>query len=337
MDYKKAGVNLAAADLAVEKIKDLAASTKRPEVIDGIGGFGGLFALDTARYRSPVLVAGTDGVGTKLKIAFAMDEHRTVGIDCVAMCVNDILVQGAEPVFFLDYLAVGVLKPEQVADIVAGVAAGCRKAGCALLGGETAEMPGFYAAKEYDLAGFAVGVVERDRLVDGSRIEAGDVMIGFPANGFHSNGYSLLRKVIETEEINLAAPVPAEYRVKEEQPFTLGRELLRPTEIYVPVILPLLKQFDVRGMVHVTGGGLPGNIPRILPAGLRMRLAPGSWEVPGIFRYFQHKGNISEEEMFRVFNMGIGFVLIVPENQAAALLKEARNACPVVIGEVTRD
>ena len=336
IDYRKSGVNLAAADRVVDEIRNLVRKADRDEVMHGIGGFAGLFALDTKKYREPVLVSGTDGVGTKLKLAFEMNRHDTVGEDCVAMCVNDILVQGAEPLFFMDYLAVGELKPKQVARIVAGVVAGCRKAGCALLGGETAEMPGFYPPDEYDLAGFAVGVVERERIVDGSAIESGHLLLGIASSGVHSNGFSLVRKVLEIKNIPLDTRMP--YKGEDGREAILGTELLKPTEIYVPAVLPLLDRFAIGGMAHITGGGLPGNLARILPAGLNIRLCTDRWERPGIFDFIREQGGIDMEEMYRVFNMGIGFVLIVspqdaPEIQEA--LQQNTTNRTWIIGEVT--
>jgi len=323
-------VDLRAASRAVELIRGLAGATHRPGVLGEVGGFGGFFALDTARYRRPILVAATDGVGTKLRIAQGLDRHDTVGIDLVAMCANDVLVHGAEPLFFLDYLAVGRLVPERVASIVAGIAAGCRMAGCALIGGETAEMPGFYGPEEYDLAGFVVGVVEREALVDGGRIRPGDAVVGLASAGLHSNGYSLARKAL------LEA---ACYRLDDRVPAlgcTLGEELLRPTRIYVRTVLPLLGRYDVRGMAHITGGGLPENIVRILPPGTRVLLRRGSWSEPPVFGLIREAGRVAEEEMRRVFNLGVGFVLVVPAAQAPDLVAELRGQGEGawVIGEV---
>ena len=315
MDYKKAGVDIDAADAAVERIKGLAKSTFRPEVLHGLGGFGGMFAPNLQGMKEPVLVSGTDGVGTKLKIAFAVERHDTVGIDCVAMCVNDILVQGAEPRFFLDYLAVGKLKPEQVEEIVTGVAEGCRDAGCALLGGETAEMPGFYPAGEYDLAGFAVGMVDKEKIIDGSKIKKGDVVIGLASNGLHSNGFSLVRKAL-LEEAGLL--------LTDFQPglgLTLAEELLRPTSIYVKPVLQALKKFSIRGMAHITGGGLPGNLPRILPSGLQAEIDPNAWMEPPVFDLISDVGEVRRSEMFKTFNMGIGYCLFVAPQEADGLLE----------------
>lgn len=314
MDYRKAGVDIEAGEAAVERIKGLARTTFRPEVMQDLGGFGGLFALDLKDVKNPVLVSGCDGVGTKLKIAFAAERHDTVGIDCVAMCVNDILVQGAEPLFFLDYLAVGKLVPEQVEEIVTGVAKGCREAGCALLGGETAEMPGFYEPGEYDLAGFAVGIVGSSGIIDGSAISDGDDVIGLASNGLHSNGYSLARKVL-LEEAGLL--------LTDFQPglgTTLAEEMLKPTSIYVKPVLEALGRFSVRGMAHITGGGLPGNLPRIMPTGLQVEIDPHTWLEPPIFDLISELGTVRRKEMFKTFNMGIGYCLVVSKNESDNLI-----------------
>lgn len=319
LTYAQAGVDIDAANRAVSLLKDIARRTFRPEVLAELGGFGGLCTIP-AKYREPVLVAGTDGVGTKLRVAFMCGKHDTVGIDLVAMCVNDILVSGAEPLFFLDYLAVGRLDPARVAAIITGVARGCELAGCALIGGETAEMPGFYGPDEYDLAGFAVGVVERRRIVDGRRIASGDVVIGLPSSGLHSNGYSLARKVFfEVSRHTVDSFDPALGR-------TVGEELLEPTRIYVRLVLPLLERFDIRGMAHITGGGLTENIPRVLPSGMGAVLERGRWPVPPVFRVIAERGRVAEAEMFRTFNMGIGYVLIVPPTEAADLLAALAGA-----------
>lgn len=309
MNYRKAGVDIEAGDEAVERIKGLARSTFRPEVLQDLGGFGGLFAPDLKGISDPVLVAGSDGVGTKLRIAFAANRHETIGIDCVAMCVNDLLVQGAEPLFFLDYLAVGKLEPAQVEEIIKGVAEGCRQAGCALLGGETAEMPGFYPPGEYDLAGFAVGLVDRAKIVDGSAIREGDLIIGLASSGLHSNGYSLARRVL-LEEANLKL---TDFLTAIDLP--LADELLKPTTIYVKTVLKLLRQVRVNGMAHITGGGLVGNIPRILPKNLSVKINRESWPLPPIFKLIADLGAVSRDEMYRVFNMGIGYVLVIPKEE----------------------
>ena len=325
--YRDAGVDIQAGNEVVERIKPAVARTLRPEVLGGLGGFGGLFKLDLGKYPDPVLVSGTDGVGTKLRLAFQMNRHDTIGQDAVAMCVNDILVQGAEPLFFLDYLAVGKVAPDRIAEVVGGVARGCEMAGCALIGGETAEMPGFYAEDEYDIAGFSVGVVNRNQLIDGSKIQAGDVLIGLPSTGLHSNGYSLARKVFEPYSLEEVFPELGE---------PLGEALLRPTRIYVQSILPLLQEGEVLGMAHITGGGLTDNVPRVLPAGLGVRIDTSAWERPPIFTLLQRLGEVEWTEMYRTFNMGIGFVLIVrPENVATVSRKlEDSGEKSFVIGSV---
>ncbi len=336
MDYHKAGVDIEAGEEAVERIKGLARSTFRPEVLQDLGGFGGLFTPDFKAMKEPVLVAGCDGVGTKLKVAFAANRHDTIGIDCVAMCVNDLLVQGAEALFFLDYLAVGKLKPAMVEEIIKGVAEGCRLAGCALLGGETAEMPGFYPPGEYDLAGFAVGMVDREKIVDGSAISEGDSVIGLASSGLHSNGYSLVRRVLlEDANLNLT-----DFQVAFGT--TLAEELLKPTTIYVRPVLELLRHCQVNGMAHITGGGLVGNIPRILPKNLSVEINSDSWSVPPIFRMISDLGAVSEDEMFRVFNMGIGYVLVIPAGKTEEAVKHlttyGQKVCligKVISGEAT--
>jgi phosphoribosylformylglycinamidine cyclo-ligase len=315
--YKDAGVDIDAGDHFVEKIKPYVKSTFRPEVMTHIGGFGGLFALK--KYKNPILVSGTDGVGTKLKIAFLTKKHDTVGIDLVAMCVNDILVQGAEPLFFLDYFATGKLKPQEHSDIVKGIAIGCKQSGCALIGGETAEMPSFYSEDEYDLAGFAVGVVEKKKIIDGSKIKPGNVLIGLASSGLHSNGFSLVRKVlIESAGYDLNDVLP-------ELGKPLGDVLLTPTRIYVKTILTLLKEFDIHGMAHITGGGITENTPRMLPKGTAALIRKGTWNIPPIFTLIQQKAGIDDDEAYRDFNMGIGMVLAVPAKQADAVLKRAKK------------
>jgi len=316
MTYADAGVDINAGAEAVDLMKRHVKRTFRPEVLTDLGGFGGLFALNAAKYQDPVLVSGTDGVGTKLMVAFMVDRHDTIGIDAVAMCVNDVLVQGAEPLFFLDYLAVGKLVPERVADIVKGIAEGCCQAGCALIGGETAEMPGFYSPGEYDVAGFVVGVVDRVKIIDGSKITAGDMVIGLPSSGLHSNGYSLARKVLlEAGGWQVGSFV-------KELGRTVGEEMLEPTRIYVRQILPLLEKYEIRGMAHITGGGLSENIPRILPAGCKVVLNPLAWPGKPVFSLIQKTGSIAVEEMNRTFNMGIGMVLVVPAAQAEAVMAD---------------
>lgn len=303
--YKEAGVDIEAGNSFVQKIKPLVKSTFRPEVMTEIGGFGGLFSLNAAKYKNPVLVSGTDGVGTKLKLAFLADRHDTVGIDLVAMCVNDIVVQGAEPLFFLDYLATGKLDPDKAAQIVAGIAEGCRQAGCALIGGETAEMPGFYADGEYDIAGFTVGVVEKDQIIDGSSITVGNKLIGIGSSGLHSNGYSLARRIIfDRMGLAINSPLPDSTKTADE-------ELLTPTRIYVRSVMNLLKDFRINGIAHITGGGLLENVPRVLPKGCSASFKLGSWDMPSIFTTLQEAGNVEQNEMYRTFNMGIGMVLAV--------------------------
>ena len=325
--YRDAGVDIEAGDRAVQLIKPAVAKTFRPGVLSGLGGFSGLFSLDLNKYPEPVLVSGTDGVGTKLRLAFQYNLHNTIGQDAVAMCVNDILVQGAEPLFFLDYLAVGKTVPERIAEIVSGVADGCQLAGCALLGGETAEMPGFYAEDEYDIAGFAVGVVNKSDIIDGSKIEDGDLLLGLQSSGLHSNGFSLVRKVFEPYSLDTVFPELAE---------PLGEALLRPTRIYAKNILPLLASRKIMGMVHITGGGLTENIPRILPPGLGVQLDTRSWKVPPIFDLLQTLGKVERAEMYRTFNMGIGFILIVhpqDKDQVGEMLAQQGENC-FVLGQV---
>lgn len=317
--YKQAGVDIEAGYESVERIKKHVKRTMRPEVLAGLGGFGALFELPIEKYKQPVLVSGTDGVGTKLKLAFALDKHDTIGIDAVAMCVNDIVVQGAEPLYFLDYLACGKLVPEKIEAIVAGIADGCQQAGCALIGGETAEMPGFYPDGEYDIAGFSVGIVDKEKLIDGSTIRTGDALIGLPSSGIHSNGFSLVRKVLlEDARLDLATPYarlsPSSPEKVAEQ--TLGEVLLTPTRIYVQPILALLEKFTVKGMAHITGGGFYENIPRMLPGGTAAVMEAGSWPIPDIFQLIQERGKISTKDMFSTFNMGIGLVLALGQEEA---------------------
>ena len=314
MDYKEAGVDIEAGENFVERIKPLIKSTYRPEVLGDIGGFGGLFALKSREYKEPLLVASTDSVGTKVKLAALVQKYDTVGIDMVAMCVNDVLVQGAEPLFFLDYLATEELKVGEAAEVMKGIVEGCRQAGCALLGGETAEMPGMYKKGEYELVGFVVGIVEKSDIIDGSTIQPGDKIIGLASNGLHSNGFSLVRKVLFNQEPRTRNDEQRteilSQRVKGLRG-TLGEELLRPTKIHVKPVLEILRSYPLKGLAHITGGGMPGNIPRVLPPGCRAVIYKGSWEIPAVFSFLQEKGNIPEEEMYRVFNMGVGMVLIV--------------------------
>lgn len=327
--YKQAGVDIHAGYESVERIKKHVKRTMRPEVLSGLGGFGALFELPIDKYKKPVLVSGTDGVGTKLKLAFAMDRHDTIGIDAVAMCVNDIVVQGAEPLYFLDYLACGKVYPEKIEAIVKGIADGCEQAGCALIGGETAEMPGLYQDGEYDIAGFSVGIVEKEQIIDGSKIEAGDLLIGLPSSGMHSNGFSLIRKILLEQE---GMDLEASYNETE----TLGEALLRPTRIYVKPVLELLKKFQVKGMSHITGGGFIENIPRMLPEQCEAEVDVGSWPVPPLFQLLQEKGKISHEDMFSTFNMGIGLVLAVKNDQAIEAIQflETMGEKAYLIGRV---
>ncbi len=332
LTYKDSGVDIDAGNTFVKMIKPLVKATSRPEVMADIGGFGGLFSLNSSKYKNPVLVSGTDGVGTKLKLAFLADRHDTVGIDLVAMCVNDIVVQGAEPLFFLDYLATGKLDPVKAADIVKGISAGCIQAGCALIGGETAEMPGFYADGEYDIAGFTVGVVDRDNLIDGSSITVGNRLIGLASSGLHSNGYSLARKVI-FEKMGL--------KIDSELPgtgLTVADELLKPTRIYVKSVLNLLRDFTINGIAHITGGGLLENIPRVLPHGCKAIVRKRTWPVLPIFDILKSAGNIAENEMYRTLNCGIGMVLAVPEEQTDDILirLSGLNEKAYIIGEIAK-
>ncbi|HET7843966.1 MAG TPA: phosphoribosylformylglycinamidine cyclo-ligase [Xanthomonadales bacterium] len=309
MTYRDAGVDIDAGNAVVERIKPLVARTVRPGVLGGLGGFGGLFALGR-NWRDPVLVSGTDGVGTKLKLAQVLGRHDTIGIDLVAMCVNDVLVQGAEPLFFLDYFATGKLDVDTTVAVVGGIAKGCEIAGCALIGGETAEMPDMYPPGEYDLAGFCVGAVERDALIDGSGIRAGDAIFGIASSGPHSNGYSLVRRIVKHAGADLSA------RLGER---TLGEALLAPTTIYVKPILELLRATKVPGMAHITGGGLTENIIRVVPDGLGIAIDTKSWPQPEVFRWLQQAGGVSDAEMHRTFNCGIGFCIVAPESQAQAI------------------
>lgn len=331
--YKNAGVDVEAGYKAVELMKQHVKRTNIPGVISGIGGFGGLFEIGQG-YQNPVLVSGTDGVGTKLKLAFVMDKHDTVGQDCVAMCVNDIACGGAKPLFFLDYIAVGKNVPERVADIVKGVADGCVQAGCALIGGETAEMPGFYDPEEYDLAGFSVGIVDKDKIIDGSKLEAGNVIIGVKSSGVHSNGYSLVRKVFRIDDTPECAKRMREY--SQELGMTIGEALLTPTKIYVKPLLAAIAKTDVRAVSHITGGGFIENIPRMLKEGTRAKIDKNSFEILPIFKMIQDLGNVPERDMFNTYNMGVGLMFAVPADQAdkavAAIAAEGETAA--VIGEI---
>lgn len=331
LTYRDAGVDIDAGNLSVKLIKDSVKATYRPEVLGDLGGFGGLFAMST-KYKEPVLVSGTDGVGTKLRLAFILDKHDTIGQDAVAMCVNDILVQGAEPLFFLDYLAVGKLEPEQVADVVKGVANACKESGCALIGGETAEMAGFYAEGEYDIAGFAVGAVEKSKIITSEKVKAGDVILGLPSSGVHSNGYSLVRKIV----FDVKGFKGDEYI--DELGKSIGEELLTPTRLYPKSCLPLIEKFDIHGMVHVTGGGYYENIPRALPEDMGAEIDATSWPVPPIFNLLKEWGNVDWHEMYRTFNMGIGMIIIASADEAEKIKADlqARNEAVYEIGKVTQ-
>ncbi|MDP3112092.1 MAG: phosphoribosylformylglycinamidine cyclo-ligase [Thermodesulfovibrionales bacterium] len=321
LTYKKAGVDIDEGDRFISLISPLARKTFRPEVMTGIGSFNALFKLDVKRYRRPVLVSGTDGVGTKLKIAFMLDRHDTVGIDLVAMCVNDILTSGSEPLFFLDYFATGKLKPEKAAEVIKGIVEGCKQAGCSLIGGETAEMPGFYPDGEYDLAGFAVGAVEKDRIIDGSKIRKGNAIIGLASNGLHSNGYSLVRKLFfDIKKMKASA------RIAEFGTSLLGEELLKPTKIYVKAFKAIRDKVRVKGMAHVTGGGIPGNLPRIFPKGISAVIDEGSWPVPPVFQVIRKMGNVPVADMRMTFNMGIGYIIVIPETEADKAISILRKA-----------
>ncbi|QEY26853.1 phosphoribosylformylglycinamidine cyclo-ligase [Neisseria zalophi] len=310
LSYRDAGVDIDAGDQLVENIKPFAKRTMRPEVLGDLGGFGALVEI-SKKYQNPVLVSGTDGVGTKLKLAFDWDKHDTVGIDLVAMSVNDILVQGAEPLFFLDYFACGKLDVTRATDVIKGIAQGCEESGCALIGGETAEMPGMYPEGEYDLAGFAVGVVEKDKVINGRNIVAGDVVLGLASNGAHSNGYSLIRKIIERDNPDLDSTFDGDK--------TLRQAIIAPTRLYVKPILAALKQFDIKGMAHITGGGITENIPRILPENTVAQIDANAWTLPKLFQWLQKAGSVQIQEMYRTFNCGIGMAVIVAKEEADAL------------------
>lgn len=328
--YAAAGVDVTAGYKAVELMKSHVARTKIPGVLSGIGGFGGLFEPELGGMERPVLVSGTDGVGTKLKLAFLLDKHDTVGIDCVAMCANDVACSGAKPLFFLDYIACGKNVPEKIAAIVAGVAEGCVQAGCALIGGETAEMPGFYPVDEYDLAGFCVGMVDRAQVINGSNIRKGDTLIGLASTGVHSNGFSLVRRLLINDKTDLSAPV------EELGGCSLADELLRPTRIYVRTVKELISRFTIKGIAHITGGGFIENIPRILPDGLTARIDRGSWPVQPIFKMMQRISGMKDEQIYNTFNMGIGMVMAVDSEEADAVVCAANSLGEnaFVIGEV---
>jgi phosphoribosylformylglycinamidine cyclo-ligase len=328
--YKDSGVDIDAGNEFARSVKALVKPTLRPEVISEIGGFAGLFSLNTEKYRAPVLVSSTDGVGTKLRIATMMNKHDTVGIDLVAMCVNDIVVQGAEPLFLLDYIATGKIEQAVLLDVVKGIVTGCKESGCALIGGETAEMPSFYKEGEYDLAGFVVGVADRENIIDGSTIAVGDRLIGISSSGLHSNGFSLVRKILfEKQRMKIDDYV-------KDLKKTLGEELITPTRIYAKTISNLLRDFTIHGMSHITGGGLIDNIERILPPGCTAQLKTGSWEVPPIFRLLQEQGGLDQEEMLRTFNNGIGMVLLVAEEDADDIMLRLKGLkeTAYIIGEI---
>ncbi|GAB4351630.1 MAG: phosphoribosylformylglycinamidine cyclo-ligase [Gammaproteobacteria bacterium] len=327
LTYRDAGVDIDAGNRLVEHIKPVAARTARPEVLAGLGGFGALFEIPLERYKRPVLVSGTDGVGTKLALAIAANRHDTIGIDLVAMCVNDIIVQGAEPLFFLDYYATGKLDVAVAAKVVDGIGRGCELAGAALIGGETAEMPGMYAAGDYDLAGFAVGIVDHDAVIDGSRVTAGDVLIGLQSSGPHSNGYSLIRKILDVSHVSLDDPFGSS---------TLGDTLLEPTRIYVKPLLTLLREYPVHALAHITGGGLTENLPRVLPAGTRAVIDRAALPELAVFRWLQSQGRIEDEEMLRTFNCGIGMVICAAGNDAESIVARLRELgeTPYIIGHI---
>ena len=331
VNYEKAGVNLEAGYEVVRRIKQHVASTQRLGTMGNIGAFGGMFDLASLNIKEPVLVSGTDGVGTKLKIAFALDKHDTIGIDAVAMCVNDVLAQGAEPLFFLDYVALGHNIPEKVEAIVAGVAEGCRQAGCALIGGETAEMPGMYEGGDYDIAGFTCGVVEKSQLIDGSKVKVGDVLVGIASSGVHSNGFSLVRKVVSDNNLDFNSTY------EELNGAKLGETLLTPTKIYVRQVLEVIRNCDVHGICHITGGGFDENIPRVLSEGQGLEITEGTWEILPVFRLLEKYGNVPHREMFNIFNMGIGMVIVLDESEAAKAIEilTAAGEKASVIGRVT--
>jgi len=330
--YKNAGVDIEKGNAFIQAIKPMVESTFRPEVLTKIGGFAGCVSLNLERYKRPILVSSTDGVGTKLKIAFMMDRHDTVGIDLVAMCVNDIVVSGAKPLFLLDYIATSELDPERAMKVVSGIVKGCIEAECSLIGGETAEMPGFYKEGEYDLAGFAVGIAEDAQLIDGSTVTVGDKLIGIASSGLHSNGYALVRKVfLEYHKMDLGERV-------EEIGEVLGEELLRPTKIYVKTILNLVRDFNIGGIAHITGGGITGNLPRIISKGCKAVIHKGTWEIPPIFSFLKEKGSIPEDEMLRTFNNGIGMILIVKSKENEEILERLNSLGEkaFVIGEIVK-
>lgn len=330
--YAAAGVDITAGYKSVELMKEHIAKTKTQGVCSGVGGFGGLFELDLAGMTNPILVSGTDGVGTKLKIAFLMDKHDTVGIDCVAMCVNDVICCGAKPLFFLDYIACGKNVPERIADIVKGVCEGCVQAGCALIGGETAEMPGFYPVDEYDLAGYCTGIVDKCKVIDNNKMKEGDVIIALASSGVHSNGFSLVRKVFDVENVDLKAPV------EELNGKSLGETLLAPTKIYVKSVLALMKEVEIKAISHITGGGFYENIPRSIPDGFTAKVIKDNVKVLPIFNYLAKKGNVTERDMFNTFNMGVGMSIVVGKDDAEKALEilKANGEDAYIIGSITK-
>ncbi len=327
LTYRDAGVDIDAGDALVEAIRPIANSTQRPGVLAGVGGFGAMFEIPPGQYREPVLVSSTDGVGTKLKLAIELNRHDTIGIDLVGMCVNDVIVQGAEPLFFLDYFATGKLDNTIAQQVIKGIGEGCRLAGCALVGGETAEMPGMYSEGDYDLAGFTVGVVEKSKIINGSTVKPNDTLIGIASSGPHSNGYSLIRKIIKARKVRLDQPL-------DNRP--LGEILLEPTRIYVKPLLGLLRELPVRAAAHITGGGLPGNVPRVLPAGVRAVIDARAWKRPAVFDWLQEMGGVEDFEMFRTFNCGVGMVLVLDAGDAEKALKllAAAGETAAIIGHV---
>jgi len=329
LNYRDAGVNIDAGNELIEKIKPLTAKTRRPEVLSGLGGFGALFELPLNKYKQPVLVSGTDGVGTKLKLALELNKHDTIGIDLVAMCVNDIIVTGAEPLFFLDYYATGKLDIETAASVISGIAKGCEISGAALTGGETAEMPGMYSGDDYDVAGFCVGIVEKEQIIDGSNTQAGDVLIGLASSGPHSNGYSLIRKTLDHVNADLNQKIG---------PSTLGETLLEPTRIYVKSLLALKDEVTINALAHITGGGLLENIPRVLPDYSNAVIDKNSWQIPEVFQWLQENGNIETTEMYRTYNCGIGMVICVAKEEASKALNklEALGETAYIIGNIEK-
>jgi phosphoribosylformylglycinamidine cyclo-ligase len=327
LNYKSAGVDIDAGNRLVDRIGPIARKTLRPGVLAGLGGFGSLFELPRGRYQEPVLVAGTDGVGTKLKLAMAMNKHDTIGIDLVAMCVNDILVQGAEPLFFLDYFATGALDVDVAEQVISGIGAGCEQAGAALVGGETAEMPGMYQSGDYDLAGFCVGIVEKQRLIDGQAVKPGDQLIAVASSGPHSNGYSLIRKIIDTVNADLRSAFDGT---------TLGEALLAPTRIYVKPILELLTRIEIHAIAHITGGGIVENLPRVLPKGMQANIDTNSWRRPAIFQWLQEQGNVDDQDMWRTFNCGAGLIICVDKGDTSTALQMLQSAGETawVIGDI---